>query len=404
MDIFQKCLDFTAADEVRSRGFYPYFRPISSAQDTEVIIHGKKMLMLGSNSYLGLTNDERVKEAVIKAVEKYGSGCAGSRFLNGTLDIHEELEYKLAAFVRKEAALLYSTGFQVNQGVISTLVQRDDHVIVDALDHASIIDGARLAFGKTFRFNHNDMNDLETKLKNAGEKGKLIVVDGIFSMEGDIAQLPGIVKLAKKYGARIMVDDAHAAGVLGENGRGTACHFKLEAEVDLIMATFSKSFASLGGFVAGPAKVIDYLRHHSRALIFSASPTPAAVAAALASLEIMQKEPERIEKLWKNTGKMLKGFKEIGYDTGIAETPIIPLVIGDDELCFRTWKALSQAGIFINPVVHPAVPHGRALIRTSYMATHTEEQLDFVLDTFEKIGKDLRIVRTTASGALLPRP
>ena len=392
VDIFQKCYDFTAADDVRKAGFYPYFRPISSAQDTEVYIHGKKYLMLGSNSYLGLTNDPRVIEAAVKAIEKYGTGCAGSRFLNGTLELHEELEHKLAKFVNKEAALLYSTGFQVNQGVISTLVQREDIVITDCLDHASIFDGARLAFGKTFRYAHNDMDDLETKLRNAGEKGKLIVIDGIFSMEGDIAKLPEIVKLAKKYNARIMCDDAHSTGVLGKNGRGTASHFKLEKEVDLIMSTFSKSFAALGGFVAGPEKIIDYLRYNSRALIFSASPTPPAVAAVSKSLEIMQTEPERIAKLWHNTNKMLKGFNKIGYKTGTAETPIIPLFIGDDMLCFKVWKALSEAGIFINPVVHPAVPHGNTLIRTSYMATHTDEQLDFALDTFEKIGKKFGII------------
>lgn len=392
MDLFQKCIDFTAADEVREAGFYPYFRPIESAQDTEVYIHDKKYLMLGSNSYLGLTNDPRVKEASIKAIEKYGTGCAGSRFLNGTLDIHEELEKKLAVFVNKEAALLYSTGFQVNQGVISTIAGRDDIIITDSLNHASIIDGARLSFAKTFRFNHNDMKDLEAKLKNAGEKGKLIVIDGIFSMEGDIAKLPEIIKLAKKYDAKVMVDDAHSIGVLGEQGRGTANHFKLEDEVELIMGTFSKSFASLGGFIAGPYKVIDFLKHHSRALIFSASSTPASVASVLKALEIMQSEPERIEQLWKNTNKMLKGFKNLGYNTGIAETPIIPLVIGDDMLCFKAWKALSEAGIFVNPVVHPAVPPGRSLIRTSYMATHTEKQLDFVLDAFKKIGKSLGII------------
>lgn len=392
MDIFEKCFNYKDAEEVRKIGFYPYFRPIESAQDTEVYIHGKKYLMLGSNSYLGLTNDERVKEAAIKATEKYGTGCAGSRFLNGTLDLHEELEKKLAEFVHKEAALLFSTGFLVNQGTIAPLVGRDDVVIIDSLDHASIIEGTRLSFGKTFRFKHNDMNDLEIKLKNAGDSGKLIVVDGIFSMEGDIAKLPEIVKLAKKYNARVMVDDAHSIGVLGENGRGTANHFGLDDEIDLIMATFSKSFASLGGFIAGPAKVIDYLKHNSRALIFHASPTPAATAAAMKSLEIMQTEPERIEKLWKNTRKMLKGFKALGYDIGIAETPIIPLVVGEDMLCFKMWKALSEAGIFINPVVPPAVPSGRSLIRTSYMATHTEEQLDFVLDTFGKIGKKLGII------------
>ncbi|MBN1899008.1 MAG: pyridoxal phosphate-dependent aminotransferase family protein [Spirochaetes bacterium] len=392
MDVFQKCFDYTTADDVRKIGMYPYFRPISSAQDTEVIIKGKKYLMLGSNSYLGLTNDPRVKEAAIKATEKYGTGCAGSRFLNGTLDIHEELEAKLAVFTKKEAALLFSTGFMVNQGVISYICGKDDVVVIDSLDHASIIEGTRLTFARTFRFKHNDIEDLEIKLKNAGEAGKLIVVDGIFSMEGDITKLPEIVELTKKYQARLMVDDAHALGVIGENGRGTANHFKMDDDVDLIMGTFSKSFASLGGFVSGPAKVIDYLKHNSRTLIFHASPTPAAVGAALKSLQIMQTEPERIEKLWHNTHKMLKGFKDLGYNTGIAETPIIPLVIGDDMICFKMWKALSEAGIFVNPVIHPAVPHGRALIRTSYMATHTDEQLDYVLEIFKKLGKKLKVI------------
>ncbi len=392
MDLFQKCRDFTAARELMEAGFYPYFRPIESAQDTEVYIKGKKYLMLGSNSYLGLTNDERVKKAAIEAVEQYGTGCAGSRFLNGTLKIHQELEEKLAEFLNKEAVLLYSTGFLVNQGVISTLVGKNDVVITDSLDHASIIDGARLSFGKFFRFNHNDMEDLEKRLKAAGDSGKLIVVDGIFSMEGDITKLPEIVELAKKYDAKVMVDDAHAVGVLGDSGRGTASHYNLVDEVDLIMGTFSKSFASLGGYIAGDEDVIHFLKHHSRALIFVASPPPAAVGAALKALEIMQSEPERIEKLWYNTNKMLKGFKELGYNVGIAETPIIPLVIGDDMVCFKFWRALSDAGIFVNPVVHPAVPHGRSLIRTSYMATHTEEQLDYVLGVFEKIGKELGVI------------
>lgn len=392
MDIFQKCFDYTDADEVRKMGVYPYFRPIEGAQDTEVHIHGKKYLMLGSNSYLGLTNDDRVKKAAIKAVEQYGTGCAGSRFLNGTLAIHEELEKKLAQFIGKESALLFSTGFMVNQGVISYLTGKNDTIVIDSLDHASIIEGTRLTFGKTFRFKHNDIDDLEKKLKNADDTGKLVVVDGIFSMEGDITKLPKIVELTKKYDARLMVDDAHALGVLGKNGRGTANHFNLDNDVDLIMSTFSKSLASLGGFIAGPEKVIDFLKHNSRTLIFHASPTPAAVGATLKALEIMETEPERIEKLWENTHKMLKGFNQLGYDTGIAETPIIPLVIGDDLICFKAWKALTEAGIFVNPVVHPAVPHGRALIRTSYMATHTDEQLDYVLDTFEKIGKELKII------------
>ena len=392
MDLFEKCYKYEDADNVRKSGFYPYFRAIETAQDTEVFINGKKFLMLGSNSYLGLTNDPRVKKASIEAIEKYGTGCAGSRFLNGTLKIHEELEEKLATFVKKEAALLFSTGFMVNQGVISYLCGKDDVVIVDSLDHASIIEGCRLTFAKTFRFRHNDMQDLEEKLKNAGDRGKLVVVDGVFSMEGDIAKLPEIVKLCEKYGARLMTDDAHSLGVLGKDGRGTANHFNLDDKVDLIMSTFSKSFASLGGFVAGPAKVIDYLKHNSRTLIFHASPPPAAVGAVLKVLEIMQTEPERIEKLWHNTRKMLKGFKELGFDIGVAETPIIPVVIGDDMKCFKFWKMLTEDGIFVNPVVHPAVPEGRALIRTSYMSTHTDEQLDRVLDSFERIGKSLGII------------
>lgn len=392
MDIFEKCFRWTDADEVRAAGVYPYFRAIQSAQDTEVVIDGKTYLMLGSNSYLGLTNDPRVKEAAIKAVEKYGTGCAGSRFLNGTLDIHEELERRLAEFVGKEAALLFSTGFMVNQGVIAYLTGKDDVVVADNLDHASIFEGCRLTLAKTFRFRHNDMADLEEKLRNAGDRGKLVVVDGVFSMEGDIVKMPEVVRLARKYGARVMTDDAHALGVLGRQGRGTADHFGLTDEVDLIMSTFSKSLASLGGFVAGPAKVIDYLRHNSRTLIFHASPPPAAVGAALKALEIMQTEPERIERLWRNTRKMLEGFRSLGFDIGVAETPIIPVVIGDDMKCFEFWKRLTEAGIFVNPVVHPAVPHGRALIRTSYMATHTDSQLDRVLETFRKIGKDLGLI------------
>ncbi len=393
MDIFDKCYQYDDADKIREQGIYPYFRPISSAQETVVTIKGKQVLMLGSNSYLGLTNDPRVKEAAIKATEKYGTGCAGSRFLNGTLDLHEELESKLAKFVNKEAALLYSTGYMVNQGVISYITGRNDTLILDNLDHASIFEGSRLTLAKSYRFKHNDMKDLEEKLRNSGDKGKLIVVDGIFSMEGDIANLPEIIKLAKKYGARVMVDDAHALGVLGKNGRGTANHFHLDSETDLIMGTFSKSLASLGGYIAGPAKIIDFLKHNSRTLIFHASPTPAAVGAALASLDIMEKEPERIQKLWNNTNKMLKAFRSLGFDIGVAETPIIPVVIGDDMKCFEFWRRLTDdEDIFVNPVVYPGVPHGRALIRTSYMATHTEDQMDRVLTAFEKIGKSLGII------------
>lgn len=393
MDIFQKCFDYDVAKKFMSIGYYPYFRAIESAQETEVYIKGEKVLMLGSNSYLGLTNHPKIKEAAIQATEKYGTGCAGSRFLNGTLDIHEKLEAKLAEFTKQEDALIYSTGYQTNLGVISALAGPKDIIITDSLDHASILDGCRLSFGKTWRFQHNDMADLEEKLKNVPESSSaMIAIDGIFSMEGDIAKLPEIIALGKKYGARVLVDDAHSIGVLGENGRGTANHFGLDKDIDLIVGTFSKSFASLGGFVAGPADVIHYLKHNSRALIFSASPTPAATAAALASITIMETEPERIEKLWANTHKMLKGFKKLGFDVGIAESPIIPVVIGEDMKCFQFWKRLTEEHIFVNPVVHPAVPHGRALIRTSYMATHTEEQLNRVLEAFEKIGKELNLI------------
>ncbi len=393
-DLWDKCREFTQAEELRQIGIYPYFRPIESEQDTEVYIDGKKYLMFGSNSYLGLTNDPRVKEAAIKAIEKYGTGNAGSRFLNGTLDIHEKLEQRLAEFTHQEDALLFSTGFQSNLGAIAPVIGPKDYILIDALDHASIIDATRLAFGKTWRFKHNDMTDLEMKLKNAPEEaGKLIVVDGVFSMEGDIAKLPEIVALAKKFNnTYVYVDDAHSLGVLGKNGRGTANHFGLDTEVSLIMGTFSKSFASLGGFVAGSKNIIEYLKHRSRALIFSASMPPASVAAVDAALDIMLKEPERIERLWEITHRMLNEFKMLGYETGTAETPIIPLVIGPLEKTFELSKALSEAGVFINPVVPPGVPEGRCLIRTSYMANHTDEQLDYLLDTFKTFGKKLGII------------
>ncbi len=391
-DIFKKCKDFKRAKEIMAMGIYPYFTEIASAQETEVIIDGRKILMLGSNSYLGLTCHPKVKEAAIKALEKYGSGCAGSRFLNGTLDIHRELEDRLAKFFRKEATLVFSTGFQTNLGTISSLVAKNDQVIIDRLDHASIIDGTRLAFGKIKKFIHNDMADLERVLGNCNDNGKLIVVDGVFSMEGDIAKLPEINRLAKKYQARLMVDDAHAVGVLGKTGRGTAEHFGLEKEVDLIMTTFSKSFTSIGGCVAGSESVIHYLKHHARALIFSASPPPASVAVVMACLDILEEEPERRERLWEITRKMQAGFSGIGFDTGPSETPIIPLIIGDLEKAFLMRKFLFDAGIFVNPVVPPAVPPDQTLIRTRFMATHTDPQLDFALSVFEEIGRELDII------------
>jgi len=373
-------------------GIYPYFTEIASAQETEVMIEGRQVLMLGSNSYLGLTCHPRVKKAAKEAIDKYGTGCAGSRFLNGTLDLHRRLEERLASFFRKEAALVFSTGFQANLGTISTLVGKNDQVIIDRLDHASIIDGTRLGFGKIRKFLHNDMEDLQKVLAHCHGGGKLIVVDGIFSMEGDIARLPGIVQLAKLYGAQVMVDDAHAVGVLGENGRGTAAHFHLENEVDLIMITFSKSLASIGGCVAGSEEVIHYLKHHSRTLIFSASLPPAAVATVLACLDIIEEEPERRERLWEITRKMKKAFMEMGFDTGKSESPIIPLFIGNLEKAFQMRKLLLDKGVFVNPVVPPAVPPDEALIRTSFMATHTNDQLDFALKAIHKTGKELGLI------------
>ena len=393
MDIFTKCFEFKEAEEVKAAGYYFIFRRIESAQDTEVMVGGRKLIMAGSNNYLGLTSHPRVKEAAIKAIEKYGSGCAGSRFLNGNLDIHEELEAKLAAFFHKEAAVVFATGYQTNLGTIAALVGRNDEVILDKFDHASIIDGCRLSFGKVRKFRHNDMRDLERVLSTANDKvGKLIIVDGVFSMEGDITSLPGVIALAKKYGARIMVDDAHAVGVLGAGGRGTGEHFHREDDVDVIMGTYSKSLAAIGGFIVASRKVADYVKHLARSLIFSASLAPALVAAASTALDIIQEEPELRERLWHNTHKMLKGFQELGFDTGTSETPIIPIIIGDQTKTFQMCGLLQEYGVFVNPVISPAVPPGRELLRTSYMATHTEEQLDRILDAFGKSGRQLGII------------
>lgn len=392
-DIFEKCFRFTRAKELMAAHLYPYFRVIESAQDPEVIIGGRKMIMIGSNNYLGLTNHPRVKDAVIETVRKYGSGCAGSRFLNGTLDIHVQLEEKLAGFIRKEAALVFSTGFQVNLGVISALVGKDDVVIIDKMDHASIIDGCRLTHGDVLKFRHNDMKDLDRVLQNHNGRGKLIIVDGVFSMEGDIVNLPDVVDLAQQHGARVMVDDAHGIGVLGKSGRGTAEHFGLEREVDLIMGTYSKSLASIGGFIAGSEQVVHYIKHFARALIFSASPPPASVAAVSAALDIIENEPERIARLWTNTHKMLNGFRDLGFETGQSETPIIPVIVGENETAFKMAMMLQEEGVFVNVAISPAVPEGHALIRTSYMATHTDEQLDRVLAAFQKVGRQLGLIR-----------
>ena len=388
-----KFLSYDAPQKIMHAGIYPYFREIESDQDTEVLIDGKKVLMFGSNSYLGLTNHPKVKEAAKAAIDKYGTGCAGSRFLNGTLDIHIKLENKLASFVHKEAAICYSTGFQVNLGVVSILAGRHDYLILDELDHASIIEGSRLSFSKVLKFAHNNMESLEAKLKLCEkDRVKLIVADGVFSMEGDILNLPEVVKLAQKYNASIMIDDAHALGVLGENGRGTAAHFGLTNEVDLIMGTFSKSCASLGGFIAGDTEVINFIKHNSRSLIFSASMTPASAAVVLATIEIMENEPERISQLWELTSYALEGFKSAGFDTGKSETPIIPLFIRDDVKALKLTKILLSEGVFVNPVVAPGVPKEDSLIRYSLMANHTKEQIDISIEKITKAAKLLHIL------------
>jgi 8-amino-7-oxononanoate synthase len=384
--LFAKVRNFTSAAEVRATGLYPYFRTISSAQDTEVMIKGRKVLMLGSNSYLGLTNHPKVKEAARAALEKYGTGCAGSRFLNGTLQIHIELEEALARLVKKEAVLLYSTGFQVNLGVISAMAGRNDYILADKSDHASIVDGCLLSLAKLIRFPHCDMAGLEQRLQNLDPAaGKLIVVDGVFSMEGDIIPLPEVCRLAQKYQAAVMVDDAHAIGVIGENGAGTASHFGLTDQVHFIGGTFSKSLASLGGFIAADAATIDFLKHNSRALIFSASMSPSNAAAVLASLEIMQREPERMQQLWHNTRRMKAGLLALGFNLGATESPILPVYCRDLLTAFKMTRRLEEEGVFVNPVVSPAVAPGQELIRISIMATNTDSQIDFAL---EQLGKN----------------
>jgi 8-amino-7-oxononanoate synthase len=393
VDIFQKCHDFRDADVVKEAGLYPYFRTIASAQDPVVTMDGREVVMLGSNNYLGLTNHPEVKEAARAAIAKYGTGCAGSRFLNGTLDIHVQLEERLAAFMRKPAAVTFSTGFQVNLGVISCLVERGDVVYLDKMDHACIIDGARLGFGAVVKFDHNDMDDLERRLQMRDpKKGALIVVDGVFSMEGDIINLPRLTSLASQYGCRLMVDDAHGIGVLGENGRGTAEHFGLEEQVDLIMGTFSKSLASVGGFVAGEERVINWIKHRARSLIFSAAPPPASVASVLKAIEIIEREPERRQRLWDNTRFMAAGLKGLGFDTGDSDTPVIPVMVRDDQLAFVMAKRLQEEGVFVNPVIAPAVPPGEAILRTSYMATHTREHLERALQAFAKVGREVGLI------------
>jgi 8-amino-7-oxononanoate synthase len=396
LDLFKKCYEFTRADEVKAAGFYPYFRPIEENEGPVVSMKGRKIIMAGSNNYLGLTAHPKVKEAAIKALEKYGTGCSGSRYLTGTLDLHIELEEKMAKFFRKESVLLFSTGYQTAQGIIPTLVHRGEYVISDKDNHACIVAANMMARGlaaELLRYRHNDMNDLERILNKAPkDASKLIVSDGVFSTGGEIVDLPKLVELAKANNARILIDDAHSVGVIGEGGRGTASEFGLVDEVDLTMGTFSKTFASLGGFVAGDAKVIDYIKHHSPALIFSASPTPSSVAAAMAALEILEEEPERVQQLIDNANRVRTGLTEAGFNVIEGRTGIVPVIVGDDLLAFQMWRRLFDEGVFVNVFIQPGVPPGRQMMRTSYMATHENEHLDFIVDTFKKVGAELGLI------------
>lgn len=391
-DVFAKAREYHRPAEVKAIGLYPYFCPVEASEATEVTIEGRRLVMVGSNNYLGLNHDPRVIAAAQAAMTKYGSACTGSRFLNGNTDLHDRLEVELARLTGKPAALVFPTGYQTNLGVISALVGRNDTVFVDKLDHASIIDGCRLSAGEMVRFRHADLDELELKLSRANARGKLVAVDGVFSMEGDIVDLPRLVDLCERYGARLLVDDAHAVGVLGATGAGTAEHFGLTDRVDLIVGTFSKAFASIGGFVAGEESVIQYLKHHARSLIFSASMPPSACAAVLACIEILRAEPERRKQLWTHGRRMRQELSNLGFDVGAAEAPIVPVIIGGDLQTFAFWRRLYEGGVFANPVISPAVPENSARIRTSYIATHTTEQLDFVLDVFRTVGKAMGVI------------
>jgi 8-amino-7-oxononanoate synthase len=392
MDLFEKCGQFTEARQMQAIGLYPYFLPLEDTEGSEVTVDGKRVLMIGSNNYLGLTTDPRVRKAATDAIKRYGTSCTGSRFLNGTLALHKELESRLAAFVGKDAAVVFSTGYQVNLGVISCLIGRGDVVVTDKDDHASIVDGCKMAFGETRRFNHNDLAHLERVLSKIDEKaGRMVVVDGVYSMGGDLAPLPELIPICQKYGARLMVDDAHSFGVMG-GGRGTSAHFGVTDQVDLIMGTFSKSFASLGGFIAGDDDVIHYIQHHARSLIFSASMPASNTAAAIAALDIMESEPERVEKLWHVTNRMRTGLQAMGFDTGVSVTPIIPILIGQMQDTFIAWRKCLDKGLYTNAVIPPAVPPDKCLLRTSYMATHTDEHIDRALSILGEVGKELGLI------------
>lgn len=392
MDIFEKAYSWTEADLAREVGLYPYFLPLEDTEGTEVVVEGRKILMIGSNNYLGLTTDPRVRQAAIDAVKRYGTSCTGSRFLNGTLALHQEAEARLAAFVGMEAALVFSTGYQTNLGTISALIERGDVVVLDKDDHASIVDGSMLAMGEIRRFSHNDMKHLDRVLGKIDEDtGVLVVVDGVYSMGGDLAPLPEIIPITKKYGARLMVDDAHSIGVMG-GGRGTPAHFGVTDDIDLIMGTFSKSFASLGGFIAGAADVMDYIQHHARSFMFSASMPASNVATVLAALDIMENEPEHVDRLWKVTERMRSGLNEMGFQMGPSTTPIIPIIIGEKEKTLLAWKMCFDAGLYTNAVIAPAVPPDKCLLRTSYMSTHTDEQIDRALNILGEVGRELELI------------
>jgi len=392
MDVFQKCHEFERAEQVKARGLYPYFVPLGGHVGAEMKIDGHSIIMLGSNNYLGLTDNPYVMEAAQNAIEKYGTGCTGSRFLNGTLDLHIELEERLAEFLRREKVITFSTGFQANLGVISTLAGREDIILVDRADHASIIDGTRMSFARVLKFRHNDMDHLRHQLEKHRDQAALIVADGVFSMEGDLADIPGLVSAARDYGARLMIDDAHGVGTMGGHGRGTAEHYGCEDDVDMLVGTFSKSFACIGGFAAGPAKVIDYIKHTARTMIFSASLPPAAVATVLATLDILEREPELLQRTHRAAERARKGLADLGFNVGNSEAPIVPVILGEEMLTFRVWRALFDKGVFTNPVITPAVPPDGDMLRTSYMATHTDDMIDRALDIFEQVGKQFDLI------------